>query len=205
MITITYEGKTYQPKWQFYHVESILDWIAWGDLEEVKEKTEEKRFISDYEYYKKDWEILKDTSILEKIREELKRRITKYEMDDMPAYEEEAQEILAFLTSLETKEEPAVFKTGDMIEVSNDGKKWKEATFMNMSWPERDSFCCTLGFTIPSYYNFARALTSSNELPELPYFKAYPNGIPDGITLRDRYAEQLEALTTYIKSRENIK
>lgn len=40
MITITIDGKTYKPKWQFYHVETILDWIEWGDLEEVKENEE---------------------------------------------------------------------------------------------------------------------------------------------------------------------
>lgn len=40
MLTIIFDWKTYKPKWTFYSVETILDWIKCGDLEEVKEKKE---------------------------------------------------------------------------------------------------------------------------------------------------------------------
>lgn len=103
MITIEFDGKTYKPKWQFYHVESILDWIAWGDLEEVKENED-----SILEKLRAENPII--TYIRsDKLREELERRIkviewirSIWQWSYVSGRLFELNEVRDFLTSLET-------------------------------------------------------------------------------------------------------
>ncbi len=83
-------------------------------LEEVKENKEPQFYVWDIDIatgkpFKsgstvQTYSTVKDTSILEKLKEELEKRIEYYKMAELSAYRDEAENILKLLTSLETKE-----------------------------------------------------------------------------------------------------
>lgn len=136
MITINYNGKKYEPV--IYENNTIgkelQSMINNGYLEEVKENKEDVLSVKQENPHDKikivtpRWETIhinydfmpSDTSILEKLREELNRRIKDYkeleesvESDrlagDFFIKRREVEGILYYLTSLETKEEPVVY------------------------------------------------------------------------------------------------
>ncbi len=131
MITITYNGKKYEPaKYENNTIgKELQSMINNGYLEEIKENKEDVLSIKQENPHDKikivtpRWEtihinydfIQSDTSILEKLREELNRRIKDYkeleesvESDrlagDFFIKRREVEGILYYLTSLETKE-----------------------------------------------------------------------------------------------------
>lgn len=131
MITITYNGKKYEPaKYENNTIgKELQSMINIGYLEEVKENKEDVLSIKQENPHDKikivtpRWETIhinydfmpSDTSILEKLREELNRRIKDYkeleesvESDrlagDFFIKRREVEGILYYLTSLETKE-----------------------------------------------------------------------------------------------------
>ena len=81
------------------------------------------------------------------------------------------------------------------IEVSNDGEKWDRWYFVELLdgryWVKDNGF---------SWGKFARPIKIEPELSSVPDFVAYPNKNPWEIYLQDRYAEQIEALTTFCQA-----
>ena len=93
MITITTQGKTYQIVDLKGRIKSTIEeWVSAWYLEEVKEDKD---------------------SILEKLREELERRIIHW--SSVPVKQNCYKDILELLTSLETKEEPQPQEDIDLL------------------------------------------------------------------------------------------
>lgn len=67
MLIIQYDWKTYQPKWTFCHVETILDWISCGEIELLPEKSTDKEDIEAKTPHVDDTHVPK--SIITKLRE----------------------------------------------------------------------------------------------------------------------------------------
>lgn len=115
MITIQIDGKTYQfsnkdAVFTRYMNDEVRAWVKIWELEEVKENKEstDKCYIEDKTSHATDTHVAH--SILEKLRSELERRINSEEWST-PYMEVkwELEEVLDFVNSLETKEQPTVY------------------------------------------------------------------------------------------------
>lgn len=124
MITITTQGKTYQIVDLKGRIKSTIEeWVSAWYLEEVKENKEPQFYVWDIDIstgkpFKsgsttQTFSTIKDQTILEKLREELERRIIHW--SSVPVKQNCYKDILELLTSLETKEEPQPQEDIDLL------------------------------------------------------------------------------------------
>ena len=208
MITIQIDGKTYiARRSKMSMLMPISEWISKWYLEEVKEKPLSQKRAEAIERGKQhSTEYYSALSILEKLREELKKRIVFLDTVSTIWMEniriKECEVFLDLLTSLETKEEPNLeeefakdfpntwcqeqpqFTPWQEIEVSNDGEKWEKRTFQNMikekfqCWQTEEEHNKTTMFL--KLWQFARPLEQVT-IPEFDYDKIHMEAMKDHV------------------------
>ena len=157
-----------------------------------------------------------ETSILEKLRSELERRLKKEEIENEWIHTQRHQaycELLNFLISLETPQ----FTPWQEIECSHTWKEWDwfKEKFTKMVWVNKDLYGVEWE---ESWYRFARPIEDKidhdqvkenirvmdeqdgvkiePELPEVPNFNTTSELIIDDFSV----LKQIEALTTFCQS-----
>lgn len=156
------------------------------------------------------------TDIIAKLREELLRRQAYPGWYSQVIRVTECGEILNFLDSLSPQKNntqstikvPPIDNTftptpWELIEVSNDGEKWKRLVFVEYANQDDKSYfmCNDDNPHALSWFEFARPITPSTELPDFNWWEIRES---TDIWI-DVVGLHLEKLTSYLKSRENIK
>jgi len=217
MIKISIDGKTYEMiDGDSYLVGVINYFIKSGDLEEVKEDKEPLIDLSKIQTplgnpLYRDYLEWKNTSILEKLREELERRRDEYNECESTPYNVNSKqiftEIIALLTSLENSsdipnscEEVWTPTPWEEIEVKNDDEDWVKRTFAEMdtgifkyktkekSW-------------LYSFWQYARSILPDSKddikLPEYKNENIYDPESPRSVEMH-KLTTQVELLTNAV-------
>ncbi len=191
---ITYKWKTYQL--DEFHSDIVLERMKewWYELQPQEEKTEETNYC-EHPHMTINWKVSQcdncwerfnhEPSILQKLKEELERRI--HEQEWSTPYMEvkwELEEVLCFLNELEkeTQLETISCKSTEwsptpweLIEVSNDGEEWEEREFYGIGtrlW-EIAYYCVThekdkKPWASHRGWQYARPIKKVDTVPVLP-------------------------------------